>query len=170
MVVHIYEPKFYYDLSITLCVSGIFLVCLHVKGFFSLLFSSYIAFCSAYNHYVYINLSVYIHKREWKIVCACDHTLTASRSFWSSCKYLRIQVKQLAVVSCAAKRTPMMLSAICSWVSTRPFSFLKLSRWPRKSVCKALFSLLSHIISLTIVFSCFLAYNKFLSVLVKICF
>lgn len=46
-------------------------------------------------------------------------TVTASRRSLLSCRYLRSHVRTLAVVSWAAKMTPMMLSAI--WESLRWF-------------------------------------------------
>ncbi|BAT05856.1 Os08g0473200 [Oryza sativa Japonica Group] len=52
----------------------------------------------------------------WLIIVA--FTLTASRSFGESWRYLRIQVRTLAVVSCAANSTPTTLSAIWSSVSS----------------------------------------------------
>jgi hypothetical protein len=38
-------------------------------------------------------------------------TVTVSKRLGLSCKYLRTHVRTLAVVSCAAKMTPMRLSA-----------------------------------------------------------
>lgn len=87
-------------------------------------------------------------------------TRTASKSFKLSWRYLRIHVSTLAVVSCAANRTPMMLSAIWSSLKVSPFSSLKFKRWPKKSLSVTLFSFLSIIISPRISLSFFLAFKK----------
>ena len=64
--------------------------------------------------------------------------MTASRTVGLSAKYLRIHVRTLAVVSLAAKITPMMLSAICSSVNPA----LSSMNDPRRSVCDDGFCLL----------------------------
>lgn len=80
--------------------------------------------------------------RQYKVL-----TLIASRSFGSSWMYLRIHVRMLAVVSCAANNTPMMLSRIWSSLNISPFSSLKFNRLPKKSFCTEFFSFLTLIIS-----------------------
>lgn len=88
-----------------------------------------------------------------------DHinTFTASRSFGLSWRYLTIHVKALAVVSWAAKRAPITLSAIWSSVKTCPLSPFEFSRQPKRSFSSNLFSFLSLIMSPRILLSLFLA-------------
>lgn len=145
----------------TLFVSGIFLVCAHDNGFLPLSFDSYMAFCSACSIKISIfsseqldhwMLYAYIIDLTWKHI-----TLTASRSFWSSFRYLIIHVKTLAVVSWAAKRTPMMLSAIWSSDKIFPPSSWKLNKWSKRSLSTSLFSFLPLMISVRIWLSLLLA-------------
>lgn len=91
----------------TLEVIGMFLVSAQVKTFSSLL-SSFVL-----------------------LMASCS-SVTASRTLGFSPRYLTIQVRTLAVVSRAAKMTPMMLSAICS--SVRP------SLSPMKDASRSLWS------------------------------
>lgn len=96
-------------------------------------------------------------KVELKFYVPNVHTITASRSFGSSCRYFTTHVMTLAVVSRAAKSTPIMLSAIWSSDKVSPPSPFQFSKQLKRSLSSSFFSLLSHIISLRILPSLFLA-------------
>lgn len=146
----------------TRLVNGMRLVSSHVRPRFpSHTFLWKIASCSFW----IITSQFYYQKKRKNIyinnINCFSFTLTASRRWWLSCKYFRIHVKTLAVVSWAANITPIMLSAICeslslffSFSSPSPPSNSVASSPPPCSLLRRLFSINFPNVSL----SNFLAY------------
>ncbi|KAL3844392.1 hypothetical protein ACJIZ3_001795 [Penstemon smallii] len=83
---------------------------------FQVLTFTYLSFLE-YNIIIYLKSRRVKFLRLWEVIWAVDLTVTDCRTLGFSARYLRIQVRILAVVSRAAKITPIMLSAICSSVN-----------------------------------------------------
>uniref|UniRef100_A0A7C9E9Z6 Uncharacterized protein n=1 Tax=Opuntia streptacantha TaxID=393608 RepID=A0A7C9E9Z6_OPUST len=116
--------------KITLVVYVIFLVSAHVRGLSS-------------------------PRSSFPLITTSCSSVTACRTEGFSAKYLTSQVRTLAVVSLAAKMTPIMLSAIC-WSVRDSLSTMKEAS--KSWLSLLLFSLLAEIIWARIWASSFLAF------------